>query len=1452
MNAKKFLQKTLLALGHVMPGVILLLLTRPAAANPTGLTVQSGSASAVASGSQLTVTAGNNAFLNWQSFNIAAGETTTFRQPSATSVVWNHINGQSPSQIYGSLQANGVVVLLNSSGFYFGPNSFVSAAGLVVSTANCAPPQNAGGAWEFNGPPPLASIVNYGQIKIGQGGSCYLIADQVQNHGDIAAPGGSVGLAAGRTVELSERPDGRGVSMKVTLPQGSVDNYGNILADGGTIALNAKVVNQDGLLQANSVQDHNGVIELVAGDQLNLGAGSKIVANGDDSPAGSAGGSVTLKSQNAFGDAAGSEISVAGGAHGGDGGTVEISAPVMPAIHSAVDGHAQAGATGGRLLLDPDYIVLDSFGGDSAPGGTVGVGDSPGGTLDLNVNSAFTGFSQITLQAAYDITLADFTSWNLSGTTGQSGGQLTLEAGRNIIFGNSTALTDANNWSVSLYAGVTDFAQNLVSPGAGSIYLNAFDPNNPNSFVSDPSGHIQMASGSIKLVAGQDITVGTGYVGTTGGGAISAHALAGNIDAGSDAQGYYFQSNVGSLAQAYNLTHGLGGISTAAGGDVNLTAGGDVSSVLPTSGGYYYYDGSKIRAQNNDYLTAGCGAYGPELGDVTIIAGGNVTGNYLVANGTGKIFAGVAMDASGNPIQNAAGNYVLGGSGSAGIILNNVPDLALNLIQGGWDVTAAQNIILQEVRNPNGLFDIAGGSAFDHYFDYAPGDFVNLVAGNQVQLGAATSVLPRAGTVKVPMIYPGSLNVTAGAGGVNFTGDFNYNQLILFPSPQGGLTLNTTDGGSVAGHLPASAGVPQIFNLVVSDSGKSQYLSSGDFGANDHAAAPVHLNNETPIDLNISGDLDLLSLIVPEAAQINVVGNLNNCRFQGMNLSASDVTSITVGQAAKINLENSGVLNPATDGSLAVGGDINNRSAFTSINLNDVAGAGTPNFSQLSQAIGNNVGGIPVSAATLATSFFYNPKTQVLTYQNIPGVSLAGLLNLLQNLTVQVVDQTGMPEYDASGNPVTRQVAALDAPTAAALLAKYNSLGPIPAGNGGYVIGGGGTFDITAANLDLGTTAGILSEGVGLYQAGNSYPLASLFNRGADVAINLTGDLTLYSSAVASLNGSSISIHAGGAVSVGSSDFTVLALGARGIFTTGQGDVSVVADGNIDVNGSRIAAYDGGNVTVESLHGDVNAGAGGSGYVVLNSFAVNPATHAVTSSSPTIPGSGILATTFPTDQGRAVGNILVETPNGNINASSGGIVELPLNGVNSASSIVDVLAGYELRDNSGNPVSAANIGAGTPVLVSTAEQNIDASGSGVIGQNVMMKASGTIEGIIFSKFSINLNANQFQNVTAVGKTIDAQGSSFGPTVTLIGTESVNASGAGNPSILSQNANGGGSSFAQGTAANATSSAAAATDASAPAVKSGTDNEDDLSKKKKKPISLARKVSRVTVLLPGQN
>ena len=345
-------------------------------ANPVAPTVSQGSASFTSQGSHFTVQTSDRAFINWQSFNIGLGETTSFLQPSSSSIVWNQIHDSNPSQILGNLNANGYVFLQNSSGFFIGGQASISAHGLIMTTAPIPMPDlsGGGGPWNFNAPPPTASIINYGQINLGKGGSAFLIAHNVENHGNITAPQGEIGLYAGKQVLISDRPDGRGLSAKVTLPEGSVDNSGRLIADAGTIAMHAQVVNQGGLIQANSVREVNGTIELVASDSLSLGSSSVIQAKGDNQGT-SPGGSVTIKSDNRFVDQAGSTINVAGGLQGGNGGQVEISAPQMQAINSTIGGRAAPGFTSGKLFIDPANILLTDS-GDSAPSsGTVNPGD---------------------------------------------------------------------------------------------------------------------------------------------------------------------------------------------------------------------------------------------------------------------------------------------------------------------------------------------------------------------------------------------------------------------------------------------------------------------------------------------------------------------------------------------------------------------------------------------------------------------------------------------------------------------------------------------------------------------------------------------------------------------------------------------------------------------------------------------------------------------------------------------------------------------------------------------------------------------------------------------------------------------------------------------------------------------------------------------------------------------
>ena len=491
-----------------------------AQANPANPVVQKGTATFATEGSHFTVHTGANALISWSSFNIEAGQRTTFIQPTASSVVWNHISDPNPTQILGRLDANGFVVLQNQSGFYIGGNAVINAAGLVMTTTPTIPLDVfGGGSWQFTAPPPTARIINYGEINAGPSGSVFLISHDIENQGKITAPGGSIGLCAGEQVLMSTRADGRGFSAAVTLPKGSVNNSGKLIADAGTIALNAQVVNQGGMIQANSVRDDGGVIEIVASESVNLGAGSTISAKGDAQGV-SPGGQITIKSANTFSDTSASVIDVSGGGQGGNGGQVEISATRLNSIQSLITGHANEGWAGGAMTIDPANITLVSS-GSTASSGTVNEGDSPS-ALTLNPNS-LNSFSQILLQASQNIILD--TPWNLPATANPAA--LTLQAGNNILFENNDGITAGQNWSVNLIAGA-----NFSSSTLNSSSVTATAKSSSSSIVMAGSAGVQTANGSITLIAGNLISTASGTIQSSGGGSILLQAAGQGITLG--------------------------------------------------------------------------------------------------------------------------------------------------------------------------------------------------------------------------------------------------------------------------------------------------------------------------------------------------------------------------------------------------------------------------------------------------------------------------------------------------------------------------------------------------------------------------------------------------------------------------------------------------------------------------------------------------------------------------------------------------------------------------------------------------------------------------------------------------------------------------------------------------------------------------------------------------------
>src|SRR5262249_9074232 len=155
-------------------------------AEPRGGNVVGGTATVSGTGGNVTVDqSSNRAIINWTTFNIGRGETTTFNQPTSSSVVLNRVTGGlGPSEIYGTLNANGQVFLINRDGVLVGPTGVINTAGFLATTHDIKNSDFMAGRYNFNIPGRSdASIVNNGTITATTGGFAALVAPGVRNSG---------------------------------------------------------------------------------------------------------------------------------------------------------------------------------------------------------------------------------------------------------------------------------------------------------------------------------------------------------------------------------------------------------------------------------------------------------------------------------------------------------------------------------------------------------------------------------------------------------------------------------------------------------------------------------------------------------------------------------------------------------------------------------------------------------------------------------------------------------------------------------------------------------------------------------------------------------------------------------------------------------------------------------------------------------------------------------------------------------------------------------------------------------------------------------------------------------------------------------------------------------------------------------------------------------------------
>ncbi|MFC7287276.1 filamentous hemagglutinin N-terminal domain-containing protein [Herminiimonas glaciei] len=395
----------------IFAGSVIAVATPLAWAAPADGVVTSGSGSISSSGNVTNIVQGSNKLaINWSSFNIASNETVNFIQPGRDAIALNRIIGSGATEIYGKLNANGQVFLLNPNGVLFGAGASVNVGGLLASTLNLSDADFNAGNYRFTSlGNSTAGIVNQGSITAANGGYVSLLGSQVSNQGTLVARLGNVTLAAGSDMTLDFAGDGL-LSVKVN--QGSlqalVQNKQLIQADGGTVVMHAKtadnliqaVVNNDGMIQANAVDTRDGRVMLVSDNgqlQLNGGIraqGGQVLAdagNGDTilqgrvdvSNATGKGGQVSLLGDRValFGtaqvDASGRDgggTVLIGGDFQGKNAAVRNASQTVVSAATQIDANATGKGDGGRVIVWSDGTTvaqgkINAKGGDSGGNG---------------------------------------------------------------------------------------------------------------------------------------------------------------------------------------------------------------------------------------------------------------------------------------------------------------------------------------------------------------------------------------------------------------------------------------------------------------------------------------------------------------------------------------------------------------------------------------------------------------------------------------------------------------------------------------------------------------------------------------------------------------------------------------------------------------------------------------------------------------------------------------------------------------------------------------------------------------------------------------------------------------------------------------------------------------------------------------------------------------------------
>ncbi len=1101
---------------------------------------------------------GNNLFHSFQEFNIDAGRGAYFANPSAIENIFTRVTGANPSEIFGTLGVlgNANLFFLNPNGIIFGDNASLDLNGSFVATTadrilfpdgkefNATNPdvpplltvevQQPVGL-KFEGEPGI--ITNAADLAVGTQQTLSLAGGEVENSGNLTAPGGKIEVLGTESVALLE---------DTTIDVSASNGGGTVLIGGvSSIAPDAKrtYIGNDVAIAANALTNGNG-------------------------------GEVTVWSEEVTGFYG--QIDARGGRESGDGGSVEMSSKEHLIFRGKVDTSAVNGRAA-NLLLDPTNIIIADGSGDTAGDGN----DTFAGNNSEVVGSILTApIGEI--EDTAPTTIYESELEELSGDT-----NIVLQATNNII------LQDLSDDSLNLAAGEgkINFGADADGDGAGNFVMedrvaDTIFSNGRDITISGTNlnlGSINTTQqnndgGAITLSANENIT--TENLNSSSADNASSEATSGtggtiNISANGNISTEDLNSSSAANASS-EATSGTGGtINISANGNIST---GDLNSsslaFTPLGIGNIAGDAGDISLQARDTLNFGdIEAIGLIGGDIILDSGENlsISDRFILSLTAGSGLGGdIRLSAPSVSLSDSAKvfNVTLGETGKGGALIVDT-DLESGRVEivndDGFTPKNSGNNLVALIRDnvPGTSFLTATGGGAEG------GDLIintsELKIANNFDLDELNdsdeilfSPLVGAAAVTTPAINILNLPVSRGKGGnltvnasksVTITGSDNPESFTVTPDRQA--TIFTVD--AIAALTTIAIGVGDSGDLTIN----TEQLTV-EFGAG--VSAGTSSREGTTGD---GGDLTVNAAQVKLQGRGGLATSTLNTGIAGKLTVNADTGSVTLLDGATIATD---TLGSGRAGELTI--------TTADLFVGNGSRIGTATFAEGSGAT------LTIDASDsirlVGTSFDSTVPSGLFALSSLDSTGNAGNIDL-QTDSLSIADGaiiSAQTEGTGDGGTIT-----VDAPQTVFL--KDNSQltvetsgagqpGDIAIATDSLTIGkdseisatatatstnseGGGTIAIDASNLDLTGKLGIFAETQGIAPAGtlNLQP----DNNNPNLNIQFTDTAIISASTTSSGTGGDINLTAPETINI-----------------TGQGKVAVETTGTGDAGSINITS----------------------------------------------------------------------------------------------------------------------------------------------------------------------------------------------------------------------------------------------------------------------------------------